>query len=249
MVLKEGVRVENIKKFFTSLRKWLNCLYNGLIILCKGLISLCKGLALFIPTVISIGLVFIIIKKFDEAKTDVQIVELKMDSIIVIIGVAVSVWIGMNVYNLIEKKELEEIKNKINTINNEQNAKIIEITGTYEENIRKLKSEIKNIGTVDCTIQILKTNLEDKKTEDINALVRNAINKYCARNEDLIIFLDDKIVKDEEKETVLIKWDLRSNQELSKPGHLERIKAEIRSSIYSAYTKEVEIKVLQYLST
>lgn len=91
---------------------------------CEGVFKFIKGLALFIPTVISGIVLVLLIIDTREQITDVQDIELKLNTGLYIIGIAISVWVGLNIYNLIEKKQVEEL----DKLTQELNEKINQIS-------------------------------------------------------------------------------------------------------------------------
>lgn len=79
----------------------------------NGFLKFIKIVALFIPTVVSGILLCIVIIRFNPDMTDVQLLESKMNITLSIIGIAITVWIGLNIYNLIERKELESLQEEL----------------------------------------------------------------------------------------------------------------------------------------
>lgn len=189
----------------------------------------CKGMALLLPTLIGCILVKIVALEFTHTMTDIKILEVKMNSMVGIIGVAVSVWIGLNVYNLIEKNEIEHkmnscIKNysDFETKINKDTNNLREELRTSKENLQKLKNELKRLCTCDSGIQISRESVKQIDEELIYNTVKSIIENYSLKNENLLIFLDYNFIKNMNPEKEYLTLDLRSNQDLN-PEHIKSI--------------------------
>lgn len=93
-----------------------------------------KGLALLIPTIIGVILLIIVLQKLPEVDTNIELMELKMNSLIGIIGVAVSVWIGLNIYNVVEKEEIYKTNKRLEEMEKKLKA--------LEEDIEKASKQV-----------------------------------------------------------------------------------------------------------
>ncbi len=198
-----------------------------------------KGLALFIPTIISFIMLKIVVLKLDGATTDIRILELKMDSIIGIIGVAVSVWIGLNIYNLVEKNEIEEKMNryskkyidfetKINACIDKQDDKI----KTSKDNLVLLKKELNSLSKIDCSLDISGESVNEIGEKRVYDTVSRIIETYCHDNPELIIFFNYNSFIISDKGEKYFRWDLKSNKSLcSEQGHIYNIRESILKNI------------------
>lgn len=81
-------------------------------------LKLCKGCSLLIPSIISITVFFLVIISATESVNLSRSVEIKLNMGLSLIGIAVTVWVGLNIYNLIEKKQLELLENKVVELEN-----------------------------------------------------------------------------------------------------------------------------------
>jgi hypothetical protein len=97
-----------------------------------------KGFALLLPTIIGVALLIIVLLRFTGTMDDIQVLEAKMNSLIGIIGVAVAVWIGLNVYNIAERKEIEVLQAKIKQLDEDAER--------YKKNQEHLSSQIQISG-------------------------------------------------------------------------------------------------------
>lgn len=79
------------------------------VVVMDGLLKFTKIIALLIPTILSGVILYIIITRFNQGGTDVELLEAKLNVGLSIIGIAISVWIGLNIYNVVEKKEVEKV--------------------------------------------------------------------------------------------------------------------------------------------
>lgn len=77
-----------------------------------------KGLTLLIPLIISLVVlaVCIVLTVQSPATDPINILDAKLNLGISIIGLAITVWVGLNIYNLIERKDLERLIEKISEI-------------------------------------------------------------------------------------------------------------------------------------
>ena len=75
--------------------------------------TISKIAALSIPAIISITVFTITLFNFKGNTTDLGTLETKLNMGLSIIGIAITVWVGLNIYDLIEKKELDELKIKV----------------------------------------------------------------------------------------------------------------------------------------
>lgn len=88
-----------------------------------------KGAALFIPTIICCILLILVTLKVPETTTAMEVMEIRMDSLLGIIGVAVSVWIGLNIYNIVERNEIDNTYKRLE----ETEKKLEELEKKIEE--------------------------------------------------------------------------------------------------------------------
>lgn len=110
-----------------------------------------KGIALLLPTIIGCALLVVVLLKFSGTMTDVQVLEAKMDSLIGIIGVAVSVWIGLNIYNVAERKEIESLRAEIKNI------------GEAAERYKRIQEHLSNQIQISGTTLFLQTKMIEQR--------------------------------------------------------------------------------------
>jgi len=107
-----------------------------------------KGLALLIPTIIGVVLLAIVLQKLPEVNTNMELMELKMNSLVGIIGVAVSVWIGLNIYNVVEKEEVAKMAEKIKHLESlieESEIKIASMNEKIEQTEERINRGVKAV--------------------------------------------------------------------------------------------------------
>jgi hypothetical protein len=77
-----------------------------------------KGIALLTPLIISIIVLLIVIIDSQSTTTFSDAIESKINMGIAIIGLAVTVWVGLNIYTLVENKQFNSLISKIQETDN-----------------------------------------------------------------------------------------------------------------------------------
>lgn len=94
-----------------------------------------KAIALVIPTIISfIVFVTLVFKDSNNSQT--------IDMGISILGIAITVWVGLNIYNVIEKKQVDNLDEKINKLEKEYDEKIKVLYNTYSREVEMIVSNL-----------------------------------------------------------------------------------------------------------
>ncbi len=142
---------------------------------------------------------------------------------VAIIGVAVTVWLSINIYNVIEKNEIKDMLNDNKKFKEEQEKIINDLKKEHEENIqsfksnmseekKKLEDQLLNFLNSECGIAVSKIKFESDETkktqEDLIRYIKGLILEYCYSNK--IIIAVDLFEYNED----YIHFDLRSTEEL-----------------------------------
>lgn len=145
-------------------------------------LKFCKGCSLFIPSIVSITILFLVIISAAESVSFSQSVEIKLNMGLSLIGIAITVWVGLNIYNLIEKKQLEILEKKVVDIERNVLAARDSLSSVEEE--LKVKTDL---------LQKIIDEGQEKGRHIINYLDRsyyiNKIENLLANDENEIVSL------------------------------------------------------------
>lgn len=113
----------------------------------NNIYKIIKSIILLVPLVISTIVLIVVLVNVDGNISDLQAIEIKIDMGIAIIGIAISVWVGLNLYNLVEKKQVDEL----NELTSRLKKDIEEITPKIKEIMPKIyefEQELKKEGQI-----------------------------------------------------------------------------------------------------
>jgi hypothetical protein len=211
-----------------------------------------KRVALFIPAVISITLMIVVLIKIPEAKTTTQAMEIKMDSLIGIVGVAVSVWIGLNIYNVIEKTEFEKLiesnkklETKVNDLIEEAEKSNKEFQDKIEKSNKEFQESLTRLAFSDCSIAIKKENIEGITEDEIYQDIRDVISRY-SKDKNLLILINRAYRDTSNRNDILLEIELKSNKELINSGYLNEIVDNIKG--FMKVYRDIDIKIINYIN-
>lgn len=192
-----------------------------------------KGLALFTPLIISIILLIVVIARFNEDITNLQMLETKLNIGLSIIGIAITVWVGLNIYNVVERKEVEavtmkaeslekqlkdfeieikkmkEISDRLNWLNYRSEWNLVHLT--FLGCLPKPKENIENIifnfpELIDCFKQL--ENSQEKMKEKVRIPYSDYLHDLLAILLFLIDYNDDIIATDISEDKIISYIDL-----------------------------------------
>lgn len=159
-------------------------------------------------------------KEFDEYKKElkdnyketIESMNTKFNLIISLLGVAVTVWVGLNIYNVIQRDAIEKIKNDMDKYKKIQ-EKLNDDRDNLKENIEKFKLELDNIikeknslinevKELNCVFNKTLSSEISKINDDFNKTLNNEVTRVSTVFNDTLGNFEKKIMilkNDEEK--------------------------------------------------
>lgn len=158
-----------------------------------------KLFALFTPLIISVIILVVVIICCIPIKQPIVCYvtdDTKINIGLSIIGIAITVWIGLNIYNVVEKKEFKEIKRlyeKLKKSNEKQRKDFKELKLVYNELLQTIKSqnlklELHDLHTIWYDMYTLSLQFMDKcNLYEVDKINRNTVFEDYAGE------LDDRV--------------------------------------------------------
>lgn len=211
-----------------------------------------KIFALITPAIISIILFGAIFIK-DSPPASINEIEIGLS----VLGIAVSVWVGLNIYNVIEKNEIEKLIKDNEQYKNEvkisQGSLIAELTRKvnsikkYTENeldgIKKSNKKFEDALTMFFRSEygIGIKNSDGLEKNDLIEGIRDAVNSYGYTNNIIIDFIERN------SKNYILELDIRSTANLNDKIHLYNLKQQIQSHFFVFHNKEVDVVIITKL--
>ena len=146
-----------------------------------------KLFALFTPLILSVIILIIVVIYCIPIKQPVICYisdDTQINIALSIIGIAITVWVGLNIYNVVERKEFEEIKKlyeRLKNLNDKQRKDFKEIKAAYDDlskTIKKqdLKLELHDLHTIWLDMYTLSLQFMDRcKPYEVDKIYKDKV--------------------------------------------------------------------------
>lgn len=202
-----------------------------------------KILALITPIIIGI-IVFgaLFVKNTDNIVIDMNLYKIlteyidnKLNAGLSIIGITVSVWVGLNIYSAIEKKDLERIVED----NKKLETKVNNMMEETEKSNKKFQDSLMRLTYSECSIVIKKENIDGIAEGLLFQKISDVISHYSKENN--LIMLINRMYVDENHNDIFLEFELKCNEELVNSSHINKIVDKIKDFMKTIYSIDVNI--------